>query len=487
MKRVCCLCLSVLLLLSVLASGGVSRASQLYVGIAETSITPELPVALVGSFRLRVVRTIKSPVTAAVVVIESRDGDKSLDSAIMVSCDLAVVPEDLAEIVRDKTAKLVPELDVRKIFLSATHTHAAPCSRLGKYDVPKDVIQPVEYREFFADQVSAAIAEAWKTRQPGSVTWGLGHAVVAHCRRVTYANGHAQMHGKTNRPDFRGLEAAEDHSINCLFFFDAERKLVATSVNLACPAQVEGSLNSVSADFWHPTRLELKKKYGEHLCVLGWIGAAGDQSPRELYGTAAEARMRRHRGLAPVDEIARRIVRAVDDVYKVVRNDRHEDIALIHKVEDIQLPTRKLTSEEYARIKPQYDHLVKQIEEHPENSPANYRRMRWLENAVQRYEKQQIDPNWTYPMELHAIRLGNVAICTNSFELFTEFGTRIIARSKAEQTFVIQLVGRATYLPTARAVAGGGYSAIVESSIVGPEGGQVLVDKSVELINSMWE
>jgi len=197
--------------------------------------------------------------------------------------------------------------------------------------------------------------------------------------------------------------------------------------------------------------------------------------------------MRQLRGLAPGDEIARRIVRAVDDVYEVVKDDRHEDVTLIHKVEDVQLPPRKLTSQEYARIKPQYDHLVKQIEEHPESSPVNYRRMRWLENAVQRYEKQQEDPDLTYPMELHAIRLGNAAICTNSFELFTEFGTRMIARSKAEQTFVIQLVGRATYLPTARAVAGGGYSAIVESSTIGPEGGQVLVDESVKLINSMWE
>ena len=487
MKRVCYCCLAVSALLSVLASGRISLASQLYVGTAETSITPKPPVALVGSFRLRVVRGIKSPVTASVVAIESRDGDTSLDLAIMVSCDLAVVPEDLTDIVREKTTKLVPGLDVRKIFLAATHTHAAPCSRLGKYDVPKDVIQPEEYRDFFADRVSAAIATAWKSRQPGSVTWGLGHAVVAHCRRVTYADGHAQMHGKTNRPDFRGLEAAEDHALNCLFFFDAENKLIATCINVPCPAQIEGGLNAVSADFWHPTRLRLKKKYGENLCVVGWTGAAGDQSPGPLYGTAGEARMRRLRGLAPVDEIARRIVRAVDDVYEVVKNDLHSDVPLVHKVEDIQLPTRKLTAQEYARIKPQYDGLVKQIKEHPESSPANYRRMRWLENAVQRYEKQQKDPNWTYPMELHAIRLGNAAICTNSFELFTEFGTRMIARSKAEQTFVIQLVGRATYLPTARAVRGGHYSAIVESSIVGPEGGQVLVDKTVELINSMWE
>jgi hypothetical protein len=33
---------------------------------------------------------------------------------------------------------------------------------------------------------------------------------------------------------------------------------------------------------------------------------------------------------------------------------------------------------------------------------------------------------------------------------------------------------------------GGHYSAIVESNVVGPEGGQILVDRTVELINSMW-
>lgn len=60
-------------------------------------------------------------------------------------------------------------------------------------------------------------------------------------------------------------------------------------------------------------------------------------------------------------------------------------------------------------------------------------------------------------------------------------------RSKALQTFVLQLTcGSAGYLPTERAVKGGGYSAIVASNRVGPEGGQVLADRSVEMINSMW-
>ena len=75
-------------------------------------------------------------------------------------------------------------------------------------------------------------------------------------------------------------------------------------------------------------------------------------------------------------------------------------------------------------------------------------------------------------MELHALRLGDVAIATNSFELFTDFGLQIKARSPAVQTFIIQLAGPGSYVPTEAAVRGGGYSAIVESSYVGPEGGR---------------
>jgi hypothetical protein len=59
------------------------------------------------------------------------------------------------------------------------------------------------------------------------------------------------------------------------------------------------------------------------------------------------------------------------------------------------------------------------------------------------------------------------------------------------QTFLIQIACDcpgdfgAGYLPTAKAIAGGSYGAEVASNIVGPEGGQVLVNKTVELINSL--
>jgi hypothetical protein len=63
---------------------------------------------------------------------------------------------------------------------------------------------------------------------------------------------------------------------------------------------------------------------------------------------------------------------------------------------------------------------------------------------------------------------------------------RIKARSKAVQTFVVQLVGPGTYLPTEKAIRGGHYSAIVHSSLVGPEGGNVLVDRTLNIIKSLW-
>jgi hypothetical protein len=88
--------------------------------------------------------------------------------------------------------------------------------------------------------------------------------------------------------------------------------------------------------------------------------------------------------------------------------------------------------------------------------------------------------------EVHALRLGDIAICTNEFELYLDYGLRMQARSKALQTFVIQIAGPGSYLPTEKAVKGESYSAGIQSNLVGPEGGQVLVDKTVDMINSMF-
>ena len=89
--------------------------------------------------------------------------------------------------------------------------------------------------------------------------------------------------------------------------------------------------------------------YGAGVCVLGWCGAAGDQSPHLMYRQAAEERMRELRNLTRLEEFARRIVAAVDEAYEAVKDDRHPDAPLIHKVETLRLPMRMVTEAEWPR------------------------------------------------------------------------------------------------------------------------------------------
>ncbi len=453
------------------------QAAELYVGGATTSITPEGPVPLSGQMHTRIATTVESPVTANVLALESREGDRVLDQAIMVACDLVAIRDGVLEETRAAIKDRLPDFDPSKLFLSATHTHTAPVMREGVYDLPESgVVRPEEYRKFFVAQVADAIEKAWKARQPGSAGWGLGHAVVAQNRLAVYANGRAQMYGSTSSPTFDRFEGYEDHGVDVLFFWNAEGKLIATAINLACPAQEVEGRSAVNADFWHPVRETLRARHGAELTVLAWTGAAGDQSPHLMYRKAAEERMRRLRNIDRLEEISRRVVAAWEEAYQGAQQEKHADPVLQHRVETLNLPVRLVTQEEALAAQ----NTVAELEK----DPAGQRRRTWQQKVVDRFANQK--PDDVHPTEVHVIRLGDVAIASNQFELFTDYGVRMKARSPALQTFVIQLAGPGTYLPTGRGVAGGAYGAIIQSNTVGPDGGNALVDQTLELINSLW-
>jgi len=92
------------------------------------------------------------------------------------------------------------------------------------------------------------------------------------------------------------------------------------------------------------------------------------------------------------------------------------------------------------------------------------------------------------PVEIHVLRLGNIAFATNPYELFLDYGNQIRARSKASQTFLVQLCcGSFGYLPTEKAEHGSHYSAYVSSGSAGHVGGELLVRKTVSEINEMMK
>lgn len=463
-------------------------AGEIYAGASTADITPKIPVALMGQFYLRLAEKVETPLLANVVAIESREGSNS-DYAIFVACDLIVISPPVYEQARAAIAKRLPGIDVNKVILTATHTHTSPVldTVILKYPIPEQgVTQIQEYLDFFSGRVAEAVAKAWEARKPASVTWGLSHAVVGYNRRSVYADGSAAMYGATEIPEFRGIEGPEDHDVNSLFFWNKAGKLVAIALSVPCPAQEVENRNTINADYWHEVRLDLKKRFGQDVVIAGWAGASGDQSPHIRYRLKGDERMHKLAGLSHTQEIGRRVGVAIQETYDVVKNDKHLDIPFAHKVQKLMLPMRQVTEAERLNAIKNRDRVAKEIEADPSTREQKEGEMNWYGATVVLAEKQKADPDLRFPAEVHVIRIGDIVICTSPFELFVDYSVQIQARSKATQTFVVQLAGAGNYLPTQKAKQGGGYSAIVQSTPVGPEGGMILVDRTVEMINSLW-
>jgi hypothetical protein len=456
------------------------------IGWAQCDVTPSRPACLRGQFYVRVARTAKDPLTATALAIEGTGPSGASDCAVIVSCDRVSIPAHLQQRVRDAVAPRLPGLDARKVFLHATHTHDAPEVDDGFYPPQgSDVMTPAEYAGFFATRVADAVVQAWESRRPAGLSRAFGHAVVGHNRRAVYLGGEARMYGKTDTEDFSHIEGAEDHSVDMLFTWGEGGRLTGIVVNLACPSQVEEHLTEFSADFWHDVRVELRRRHGDGVFVLAQCSPAGDQSPHLLLYGREEGEMRRRRGVSERQEIARRIARAVDEGLEVAGDGVETAIPVCHGVRTVELPVRLVTYEEAAAAQAEIERL--EAEEPADEPAASMNRILRLRNSrvLERHRAQQSSA--VLPVELHVLRLGDVAMATSPFELFLDFGQRIKARSRAAQTMLVQLACDACgYLPTERAVRGRSYGAEVASNLVGPEGGQVLVDATVEEIDRLF-
>jgi hypothetical protein len=244
----------------------------------------------------------------------------------------------------------------------------------------------------------------------------------------------------------------------------------------------------------------LRRNHGD-IFLLPQCAAAGDLAPRLLhYRKAQERRFRlKYGGDTPCDmnerrDIAERIAVAFDEALAWASQDIQTGLPLEHTVKTVQLERRWITDDEAAQ---EEQHLkeLSTVEFAQDGSPAErlkhdselIARRNRCKRVLRRYALQQTEPR--FPMELHVLRIGDVAFATNSFELYIDYMHRIQARSPFAQTFVVQLVGNPDdhggYLCTERGAWGKGYSASLYCNQVSPKGGQELVEETLSLLNEM--
>ncbi len=460
---------------------------RLLIGWCRGDITPQRKTFVAGQFHTRISDKVISPLTVTALALEVRSEDGSSEQAVFLSCDLAneLFKTELLKKLNGRCAGL----DLRKITISCTHTHNGPALKSGAYEEPADdpeFLHPDEYRLQLVEQAADTIASAWDERKPGSISRGFGYAVVGRCRRAVYADGTAMMYGRTDLESFSGFESCNDNAVNMLFTWNEGGDLSGILVNLACPAQCQEIEEFFSADFWHNVRAAVAERYGADVHLLPQCAPAGDFSPHLLADQKEEHDLRTRIGLDDRGIIARRIMAAVDEGLSSA-SEKQAETELVHEVRTLHLPRKMVTKEEYEHEK----RIRGMSKEELEKQPYGFKRV-WpfslISDLVARYEQQNEHPE--HVIEMHVIRIGDAVFATNPFELFADYGMRIRCRSKALQTFLVQLAdgsGDGGYLPTQRALDGGHYSALTKSNWVGPEGGAVLVEETLQSINTLFK
>ena len=492
---------------------------KIKIGWSEVSIVPEgKKVDLVGQFYERISDKVETPISVTALALECGD-----DCAVFVACDLVSTSHTLLEAVR----AYLPEdcgFPKDKLILSAIHTHtsmgyagrgdsfSSPMQALNdlipegiKYvplvhDDSEDILRGEEAKQFLVERIARAATEAWATRAEGAYACGFGRAAVGLCRRVCYDDGSAKMWGNANHANFTELESGNDSGIELMFTYDADKKLTGVIANVACPAQVLEHQSFISSDYMGKVKRMIRERYGDHVNLLGLISPAGDMCPRDLIRWVDSPVCKNdpniHRDkvverradpsmfdIKGCEKAARRIANeifwALDDVteYTTETVFKHKNLA-------VDIPLRRVTIEEYNNALNAVMSFVEKC--HGDINYEDNARMQIHSGVIARYKLQQTMD--LYPIEVHILRLGDVAFATNPYELFLNYGNKIRARSLAKQTFLVQLCcGTYGYLPTEKAEKGSHYSAFVGSGTTGHEGGETLVRKTLTEINAMFE
>ena len=466
---------------------------RLKIGWGRRSIVPDRPVPITGMFYLRVSQGVFNEVTVNALVLENGE-----DAAIFVSADMVDLRNDLIDRVTRRLRAASPEIPCDKIVMNATHTHAGPQASANRIPEERELncMTPEETMEFIAGRTAEAIIEAWNSRDFGSVAYGYGLATVGHSRRVIYhddislrpnavsdpgisVNGHGKMYGKTDDPMFSHYEGGADPFVHMLYTFDPSGKLTGAVVNVPCPAQTNEDAWLLHAGYWHNVREKLRARHGD-IGIIAQSSAAGDLSPRQLHGIAAETRRYRLKypelfekyskdpplkypkgfvkdqaeeerrakstllDLLRAEDIAERIAAAFEETLAWASKEKFDAPVLRHERRMVKAARRMFPDEIYRQAKTDYDEFMARpwmtegdLWSRVRNNSMLASRRGRCRRVIESYEEQQREPAIETPV--HAIRIGDAAFVTCRYELFVDFMHRIQARSPFVQTFIVEL------------------------------------------------
>jgi hypothetical protein len=447
--------------------------SALRIGLATVDYTPPPGLPLMGNFRDDyAARGVHDPLLAKALVVEDAGGAR----AALLAVDICMLDRQNVAHLRQAVAAgsgVPPE----NVLVHATHTHsaAAPNARF---------LFGLDFEPFRAAMQSAlsvaASAVAAAERDLAEDRLGIGYAQeerLVFNRRLRRRDGSTQMNWEALLPGFNpheieGTWGVVDPRVACLTI-ERQGRVVGAVVNYGLhPAILAGDNWLYSADYPGYLAEALARTQGEDFTTLFLNGCCGNvnhvdyRDPLQGRGFGMTQRVGYVLAAAVAQAIRGRQPIAADRL--AVSSRRVELTRLAISDQDRQ---RCLAMMEEARRQP----LRGQVDGLPE---AHYAGLR-----LEMYDRQR-SPD---PVEVQALRIGDVALVGLPGEVFCEIGLDIRRRSPAGHTLAAGLSNDAIgYLPTRESFAQGGYEPTVGSTFYQPGAAEQLADAAVAQIQQLF-
>ncbi len=387
---------------------------------------------------------------------------------LFVTCDLGVLETDRIKrytIAMGATAGLDPDA----IIIGCSHTHGSPVVLHTSYQKPVDEAYSERLQAWLCTLAKAAVDAA----KPARIGWGFGSARLGYNRRVCYADGTHEMYRRPERDaEFTGVEGPEDTECLAFAVFDEHGNLQAVLHHGTGHPGSWYSEQALSAEFPGVARRLVREAYGP-IPVLFYNGALGDiammqQTHPQATPDNKEAQVIRL-GAALAGETLRLIHEMVQQA----------DLTLRHCRRELDFPVRLPSEDAVARGKA----VIARMDA-GEQVTGMEAILAWGPVSLM----EQFGENPVDRLPFHALRIGDMVLATQPFELFCQYQIDLKRRSPFRQTAWFGVSGGyGGYLPTMAATLGGGYSALPFSwTRFSPEVGYQVVDAVAGMLHELW-
>lgn len=450
------------------AAGRVLRA-----GAATSNITPPLGVPLVGSVDVVGAAHVHDELHARCLALD--DGARRL--VFVVVDNLSVNREVFDEAKRriHEATGVPPE----HMMMSATHTHSAANARGVNPLLHTPELDP--YQAFLAQRIADGVRRALNQLEPARIAWGTGH-LPQHVfnRRWVLKDGMTVVNpfggqdraimNPGRRPDLDKPAGPTNPEVYVLSVQSAAGRPIAVLTNywLHYVGGVPG--DHVSADYFGAFCDRLKQLLGadhQDPPFVGLLanGPCGDVNNSNFHAPPSSREPPYARIRAVANDLAQEVLR----VYS--RLEYRDWVELQAAETELELRVRRPAPAEVERARAA-------LARPATVSPIHRRELTYARRTIDALQ-------WpaTVRIILQAFRVGELAVAAIPFEVFTETGLEIKARSPFKDTFTIELAnGGYAYLPTPEQHELGGYETWLGTSRVELEATRKIVPQVLGLL-----